>query len=77
LAFTGSKIIISGTFTLGTYMAQRTNLDANKHICIYEMERDGGSFTGDVVCMICGVKLSADNKPSVTGDTSPENPRHL
>ena len=30
-----------------------------KHTCIFEMERKDTVFTGEVVCMACGVYLSS------------------
>lgn len=32
-------------------------LQSKKHVCIFEMERKGGKFTGEVVCIVCGIKL--------------------
>lgn len=59
-------------------MAQRTDpFQSKKHVCILELEREGGSFTGDVVCTICGLKLSSVNETSVKQDASPDNPRHI
>ena len=36
---------------------KNASLQSKKHVCIFEMERKGEDFTGDVVCIICGVKL--------------------
>ena len=30
-----------------------------KHVCIFEMEHKGHVFTAEIVCMVCGVYLSA------------------
>ena len=30
-----------------------------QHVCIFELERKRGSFTSEVVCMVCGVYLSS------------------
>ena len=49
-------------------MAQRTDFKANRHVCIFEMERKNRSFTGHVVCTVCGVKLSSANQAPVKGD---------
>lgn len=35
-----------------------------KHICIFECERKGRSFTGKVVCAVCGVYLSSEDQQS-------------
>jgi hypothetical protein len=32
---------------------------SEKHTCIFESERKGTVFTGEVVCTTCGVYLSA------------------
>ena len=37
---------------------------SGKHICIFECERKGRSFTGKVVCAVCGVYLSSPDQPS-------------
>ena len=58
-------------------MAQRTDpFQSKKHVCILALEREGGSFTGDLVCTICGQKLSSVNETSVKQDASPDNPRY-
>lgn len=38
---------------------------SKKHVCIFELERNGRYYTGDVVCTVCGVKLSSANEKSV------------
>ena len=39
-----------------------------KHVCIFEMEHKGRVFTAEVVCMLCGVYLSAQqDRPPDTG----------
>jgi len=30
-----------------------------KHTCVFELERQGNVFTGEVVCTACGVYLSS------------------
>ena len=56
-------------------MGQGTD-QSRKHTCIFELERNGDNFTGDVVCRVCGVKLSSDSHTSVNDEGSPEPPRH-
>jgi len=53
---------------------------AGKHVCIFEMERKGHLFTAEIICMLCGVYLSAqqDRPPSTRqGAQRPENQRNL
>jgi len=51
-------------------MAQRTDpIQPHKHVCIFELERKGRHFTSDVVCTVCGVKLSSAGQ-SVKEDIS-------
>ena len=52
------------------------NSKAATHVCIYAMERDRGSFTGDVVCTVCGAKLSSADQTPKEG-ANPEHPPHL
>ena len=38
-----------------------------QHVCIFEMERKGKVFTAEVVCMVCGIYLSAQqDRPAGT-----------
>jgi len=41
------------------------NNPIDKHVCIFEMEHKGHVFTAEIVCMVCGVYLSAqqDRQP--------------
>ena len=32
---------------------------SGKHVCIFELERKGASFTAEIVCRVCGVYLSS------------------
>jgi hypothetical protein len=59
-------------------MAERNDsAKSHKHVCIFELERKGAYFTGDVICTVCGVKLSSETEASVTDEPPPENQRHL
>jgi hypothetical protein len=49
----------------------------HKHVCIFVLERKNGSFTGDVICTVCGVKPSSANQTSVKEKAIPDNPRNL
>ena len=51
----------------------RDNFNAEGHVCIYAMERDGRSFTGNIVCTVCGVKLCSAHETAKEG----VNPEHL
>lgn len=35
-----------------------------KHVCIFELEREGLVSTGAIVCTVCGVYLSSPERPS-------------
>ena len=54
-------------------MAQRTDNRSrpDKHICIFELERKGRIFTGEVVCTVCGVYLSSKNLESAQDKQAP------
>jgi hypothetical protein len=53
-------------------MAPSSNsFPSRKHVCIFELERKGGSFTGDIVCTVCGGYLSSHGVPS-TQEQSPQ-----
>jgi hypothetical protein len=54
----------------------RDNSNADIHVCICAMERDGRSFTGDIVCTVCGAKLFSAGQTPKEG-TNPEHHRHL
>jgi hypothetical protein len=54
-------------------MAQENNrAESRKHICIFELERKGAYFTGDVVCSVCGVRLSSTDQTTVKNQGGPE-----
>jgi hypothetical protein len=50
-----------------------------KHVCFFALERKGRTFTGEVVCMVCGVYLSSQNQASAEDKAArrPENQGHL
>jgi hypothetical protein len=54
-------------------MAQRADnrSQRDKHVCIFELERKGRAFTGEVVCIVCGVYLSSKNLKSAQGKAAP------
>jgi len=49
---------------------------SRRDVCIFEGESNGGNLTGDVICTVCGVKLSSTSHTSVNDEGSPEHPRH-
>jgi hypothetical protein len=59
-------------------MAQRNDsFPSKKHVCIFELERGGAYCTGDVVCMVCGLKISSLNAPSPKDDVRHESQPRL
>jgi hypothetical protein len=42
-----------------------------KHVCIFELERKGRAFTGEVVCILCGSYLSSKNLKSAQDKDAP------
>jgi uncharacterized Zn finger protein (UPF0148 family) len=60
-------------------MSQAANSShRHKHVCIFELERKGASFTGEVVCTVCGAYVSSQNDASKQADAAPrtENQSH-
>jgi hypothetical protein len=43
-----------------------------KHVCIFELERNGDLFTAEVICTVCGVYLSSQQDQP----TAQEKPAH-
>jgi len=56
-------------------MAQVSN-QSDKHVCIFELQWNGGNLTSEVVCTICGDKLSSVS-PAPVKDVRADNPRTL
>jgi len=51
-----------------------------KHVCIFELARKGAVLTAEIVCMVCGVYLSAQqDRPAGKSKAAqgPQNQRNL
>ena len=47
---------------------------SRKHVCVFQLERKGSYFTTDVVCTVCGIKLSSADQ-SAKADVNSNNRR--
>jgi hypothetical protein len=67
IAFSTS-LLTKGETDMGQWIYPSKSL---KHTCIFEMERKGTVFTGEVVCTACGVYLSSKNLQSAQDKDTP------
>jgi len=44
-----------------------------KHVCIFELERKGDSFTKEVVCTVCGAYPTFQNQASTEAKVTPKS----
>ena len=57
-------------------MIPQQSSQSDKHVCIFELQWNSGYLTSDVVCTICGLKLSSVC-PMPVKDVGTDYPQNL